>query len=123
MLSAYKFFIHAIFALLYGGICFFALLGDFGKVDQPTKIFQVFSGLCFLSSVVILIVACCSKKKKYYYCLLIPTLAQFLLNHIYSDIIGVGYALAIVLGISSAIFYVLMFIKLKNRGSVWNTLI
>ena len=133
MLSIYKFLVHAIFVLLYGGLACFIFCSD-DYLLQFANIIVTFSGLCILALAIILIIAYCSKRKKHYYYLLVPVLTNLILDIVFSSPYtryettngGVwyshGYETTWFLGISCAIFYILMFIKLKNNGSIWDTL-
>ena len=134
MLQFYNIVIHFIYVSIY--VFFLSALIDGEYYLKAAKTNDFLSAILMGANVVLLVLAFFLKKKKYYFYQIIPILLEWVLSYIYSDMGGryydaendlyvrwnptyEGFYILIVMYV---IFFVLLFVKIKNKGNIWETL-
>lgn len=134
MLQFYKIVIHLIYVSIY--VFFLSALNDGEYYLKAAKTNDLLSAILIGVNVVLLALAFFSKKKKYYFYQIIPILLEGVLSYIYSDMGGRYYDVEndqyirwnptyegfYILMVMYVVFFILLFVKIKDKGNIWETL-
>ena len=134
MLQFYKIVTHLVYVSIYVLLISAIIDGEYYLKAAKTNDFL--SAILMGVNVVLLVLAFFSKKKKYYFYQIIPILLEGVLAYIYSDMGGRYYDAEndlyirwnptyegfYILMVMYIIFFVLLFVKIKDKGNIWETL-